>query len=131
MQWPCVSVAGIGCTLAATIVASPILPTLMCTVAAGRDPRWGRNQETNGESPALLSDYGKAYTEGLQLGEDSRFLKTVVTLKHWDAYELENYGNYTRHNFNAIVSPFMFSSTYLVPFQATVTNPKSPAAGVM
>ena len=30
--------------------------------------------------------YGRAYVNGLQLGEDSRFIKTVVTLKHWDAF---------------------------------------------
>lgn len=97
----------------------------------GRDPRWGRNQETNGESPQLLGDYGKSYTEGLQLGEDERFVKTVVTLKHFNSYELEDFGNYTRHTFNAVVNPFMFGSTYLVPFEAAVTNPKAPAAGVM
>jgi len=47
---------------------------------AGRDPRWGRNQETNGEAPLLLGDYGKAYTEGVQVGEDPRFYKAIVTV---------------------------------------------------
>ena len=29
--------------------------------------------------------WGASYTQGVQQGEDSRFLKTIVTLKHWDA----------------------------------------------
>lgn len=37
----------------------------------------------------------------------------------------------TRHNFNAVVTPFMLSSTFLVPFEAAVRNPVSPAKGVM
>ena len=34
--------------------------------------------------------FGEAYTRGLQEGEDSRYLMAVVTLKHWDAYSVEN-----------------------------------------
>ena len=45
-----------------------------------RDPRWGRNQETNSEAPLQLGDYGKAYVEGMQLGEDPRFYKSIVTV---------------------------------------------------
>lgn len=44
------------------------------------------------------------YTRGLQEGEDERYVQVVVTLKHWDAYSLENSDGFTRHNFNAIVS---------------------------
>lgn len=35
----------------------------------GRDPRWGRIEETFGEDPLLVSQFGKAYIQGLQ-GED-------------------------------------------------------------
>ena len=35
----------------------------------GRDPRWGRIEETFGEDPLLVTQFGKAYIEGLQ-GDD-------------------------------------------------------------
>jgi beta-D-xylosidase 4 len=70
-----------------------------------------------------------AYTRGLQEGEDSRYLQAVVTLKHWDAYSLEDAGGFTRHNFNAKVSDYMLSSTYWPAWKASVQEGK--AKGVM
>ena len=35
----------------------------------GRDPRWGRIEETFGEDPLLVSQFGVAYIQGLQ-GDD-------------------------------------------------------------
>lgn len=61
-----------------------------------RDPRWGRNQEVPGEDPFHTAGYGVAYTKGLQEGEDDRYLQAVVTLKHWDAYSLEDAAGFTR-----------------------------------
>jgi beta-D-xylosidase 4 len=40
------------------------------------------------EDPLLNGDYGAAYTAGIQQGEDPRYIKVAVTLKHWDAYSL-------------------------------------------
>ena len=37
------------------------------------------------EDALLNGDFGEQYTRGIQTGEDARFIKTVVTLKHWDA----------------------------------------------
>ena len=48
--------------------------------------------------------FGLWHTKGLQEGEDPAHLKTAVTLKHWDAYSLEDSDGYTRDNFNAVVS---------------------------
>ena len=43
-----------------------------------------------GEDPYLSGQFGTAYTIGLQNGTlDSRYLQAVVTLKHWDAYQLD------------------------------------------
>jgi beta-D-xylosidase 4 len=53
----------------------------------------------------------------------------VVTLKHWDAYSLEDADGYTRHNFNAIISNFTLADTYFPAFKATVQN--GSAMGVM
>ena len=73
--------------------------------------------------------FGTQYTLGVQGGEDARYLKTVVTLKHWDAYSLENSDGFTRHNFNAIVSNYSLESTYLPAFRASVKD--GDAKGVM
>jgi beta-glucosidase-like glycosyl hydrolase len=35
------------------------------------------------EDPLINANYGYGYTRGIQEGEDSRFLKVAVTLKHW------------------------------------------------
>ena len=50
-----------------------------------RDPRWGRNQETYGESPFLTSRLARAYILGLQ-GDHPDLLQAVATPKHFDAY---------------------------------------------
>lgn len=98
-----------------------------------RDPRWGRNLETPGEDPYLNGQYGAWHTIGLQQGEDDRFLQAVVTLKHWDAYSLEDAGGAagmpTRHNFNAIVSAADLAGTYFPAFKNTVRQ--GNAKGVM
>jgi beta-glucosidase-like glycosyl hydrolase len=71
------------------------------------------------------------YTIGAQTGEDTKFLKTAVTLKHDFAYSLENSDSFTRHNFNAIVSNATMMDTYFVAFRAAITNSVSPARGMM
>ena len=94
-----------------------------------RDPRWGRNQEVPSEDPLLNGEFGKLYTQGLQEGEDKRYTKVVVTLKHWAAYSLEDSDGHTRHNFNANVSNFALQDTYWPAFRRSVVDGK--AKGVM
>lgn len=98
-----------------------------------RDPRWGRNLETPGEDPYLNGQYGAFHTMGLQQGEDPRYLQAIVTLKHWDAYSLEDdgggAGKPTRHNFNAIVSNRDLADTYWPAWKNSVRQGK--AKGVM
>lgn len=50
-----------------------------------RDPRWGRSVEVASEDPYTNGVFGTQYTLGVQGGEDPAYLKTIVTLKHWDA----------------------------------------------
>ena len=38
------------------------------------------------EEPLINGRFGVGYTQGVQTGSDPNHLKTVVTLKHWDAY---------------------------------------------
>ena len=54
------------------------------TVDACRDPRWGRNEESYGEDPFLTGQMTIAYTKGMA-GDDSKYLLTVPTLKHFFA----------------------------------------------
>lgn len=53
----------------------------------------------------------------------------AVTLKHWDAYSLEDSDGFTRHNFNAIVSNYTLADTYFPAFKQAVTQ--GGAMGVM
>ena len=95
----------------------------------GRDPRWGRNCEVPSESPLMNGAFGSSYTRGVQTGEDPAYLKVAVTLKHWDAYSLEDSDGFTRHNFNAVVSNFSLADSYWPAFQRSVEE--GGAAGVM
>ena len=53
----------------------------------------------------------------------------MVTLKHWDAYSLEDADGFTRHNFNAVVSPYALQTTYFPAFRQSVVE--GNAKGVM
>ena len=87
-----------------------------------RDPRWGRGQETPGEDPYLTSQYVYALINGLQRGEDDRYLKTAATCKHFDAYDLENWNGTNRHHFNALVSDQDLVETFLPPFETCIRD---------
>ncbi|XP_065885416.1 uncharacterized protein [Dysidea avara] len=85
-----------------------------------RDPRWGRGQETPGEDPYVISQYVINFAHGMQEENANDFLKTVVTCKHYAAYDLENWNGTDRHHFNAIVSDQDLVETYLPGFEACV-----------
>ena len=94
------------------------------------DPRWGRNQEVPSEDPTVNGLYGSLYTQSLQVSaNEDRFLQSVATLKHWDAYSLEDAEGYTRHNFSAEITNATFADTYLPAWKESVVNGK--AMGVM
>ena len=87
-----------------------------------RDPRWGRGQETPGEDPFLTSQYVYALIEGLQGGDDERYLKIAATCKHFDAYDLEDWNGTDRHHFDAKVADQDLVETYLPPFQTCIED---------
>ncbi len=58
------------------------------TVNMARDPRWGRNEETYGEDPYLSGRMGTEFVKGMQ-GDDEKYLKTIATLKHFVANNVE------------------------------------------
>jgi beta-D-xylosidase 4 len=89
-----------------------------------RDPRWGRGQETPGEDPFLTSQYVYALIDGLQRGEDERYLKIAADCKHYAAYDLEGWNGTGRTQFNAIVTDQDLIETYLAPFETCVRDAK-------
>ncbi|MDE2447449.1 MAG: glycoside hydrolase family 3 C-terminal domain-containing protein [Gammaproteobacteria bacterium] len=84
----------------------------------GRDPRWGRIEETFGEDPYLVSEMGVAEVRGLQgntlpLGPDRVF----ATLKHLTGYEVPEAGTNVGP---AEITRRTLLQMYLPPFEAAI-----------
>lgn len=67
------------------------------TVNLGRDPRWGRNDETFSEDPLLTGSMASQFVDGLE-GKDEQgnllpqgggYLKAIATIKHYAANNTE------------------------------------------
>ena len=65
-----------------------------------RDPRFGRNCEIPSEDPMLSGHYAAAMVQGMQQGEDPRYLKMMAHVKHYTAYSVEN----NRGAFNGVIT---------------------------
>jgi beta-D-xylosidase 4 len=87
-----------------------------------RNPRWGRGQETPGEDQYLTSQYVYALINGLQRGDDDRYLKIVANFKHYDACDLEKWNGTDRFHFNAIGSDQDLVETYLPSFESCIRD---------
>ncbi|XP_015963320.1 probable beta-D-xylosidase 6 [Arachis duranensis] len=111
-----------------------------------RDPRWGRGQETPGEDPMVASAYGVEFVKGLQggagmignevvLGEksllgdggddDDARLMVSACCKHFTAYDLDMWHQFSRYNFNAVVSKQDLEDTYQPPFRGCIQKGKA------
>ena len=111
---------------AAEARARGVQHVLSPVVDLGRDPRWGRIEETYGEDPYLVTHMGVAAIRGYQgtmlpLAED----KVFATLKHFAGHGSHEGGINTAP---AIVSERLLRSELLVPFEAAV---KAGAFAVM
>ncbi|MBN1609490.1 MAG: glycoside hydrolase family 3 C-terminal domain-containing protein [Polyangiaceae bacterium] len=84
------------------------------TVNLARDPRWGRNEETYGEDPYLASRMALQFVRGMQ-GNDSRYLKTIATVKHYAANNIEA----TRFTGSSDVDERNLQELYFPAFKAT------------
>jgi beta-glucosidase len=87
-------------------------------VDLGRDPRWGRIEETYGEDPYLVTQMGVAAVRGYQgtslpLAAD----KVFATLKHFAGHGSHEGGVNTAP---ALVPERLLRAELLVPFQAAV-----------
>ncbi|MBE6653556.1 MAG: hypothetical protein E7610_09110 [Ruminococcaceae bacterium] len=87
----------------------------------GREPRWGRIEETYGEAPYLVGEMGAAYVRGL-LADDGKYAATV---KHFAAHGSPEAGiNLAPVN----VTPQELEDKYLPPFKKALD---AGAKGVM
>lgn len=94
------------------------------TMNLGRDPRWGRFQESVSEDPWLNGAYSATFVSHFQSTNGTKYPAVAATCKHWIAYSLEKYGGVTRHTFNAVVSEQDMQESYLPGFKACVTQGK-------
>ncbi|GLT46878.1 hypothetical protein SLA2020_206070 [Shorea laevis] len=113
-----------------------------------RDPRWGRGQETPGEDPMVASAYAIEFVRGFQgesvrsssqlrhgFGEtrvmreddhgDDDGLMLSACCKHYIAYDLEKWKNFSRYNFNAVVTEQDMADTYEPPFHSCIQQGKA------
>lgn len=86
-----------------------------------RDARWGRNVEIPSEDPYHAGQYGVAYTQGLQWGNDTNYTKAIGALKHYTIYSVENGRGSTYFD----ISTYDIEDTYLPGFKAPVTDAES------
>jgi len=84
-------------------------------VDVGRDPRWGRTEETWGEDPYLVSRIGVAFAQGLH-GADLR-QGVLATLKHFAAYSVSEGG---RNCAPVHMGPRELREVFLLPFEAAI-----------
>jgi beta-glucosidase len=89
-------------------------------VDLGRDPRWGRIEETYGEDPWLVARLGVAAVRGYQgrslpLAKD----KVFATLKHFAGHGSHEAGINTAP---ALIPERLLRSELLVPFQAAIAE---------
>lgn len=101
-----------------------------------RDPRWGRGQETPGEDPMVVSAYAIEYVRGFQGGDwnvsdhvaggvnDDRLMLSACC-KHFTAYDLDNWGSFSRYNFNAVVTEQDMEDTFQAPFRSCIGQAKA------
>jgi beta-glucosidase len=103
---------------AAEARARGVQHVLSPVVDLGRDPRWGRIEETYGEDPYLVSRLGVAAVRGYQgrtlpLAKD----KVYATLKHFAGHGSHEGGINTAP---ALVPERLLRSELLVPFEAGI-----------
>lgn len=104
-----------------------------------RDPRWGRNGEGGAEDPYLMGELALAWTQGMQNGEDPRYVLVAITLKHFVANAVEGMwttngtwsklGTINRHTINALISKHDLADTYWPAFRKAIRE--GDAQGIM
>ncbi|KAG5794866.1 hypothetical protein H9Q69_006097 [Fusarium xylarioides] len=87
-----------------------------------KDPRWGRGSETPGEDALHVSRYARYIVRGLEGDKGQR--RIVVTCKHYAGNDFENWGGFTRHDFDAKITSQDLAEYYARPFQECTRDAK-------
>lgn len=103
----------------------PILSFWSPNINLARDPRWGRNQETYGEDPHMISRMAVSFVKGIQ-GDDPNYLKSVACPKHFLVHNGPEKGKMFE---NRVVSEADLIESYLPAFEAVVKE--AGAKGIM
>ncbi len=82
-----------------------------------RDPRWGRIEETFGEDPTLVSQFGIAYIKGLQSEDLSKGV--AATAKHFVGHSLSERG---LNCAPVHVGQRELYDSFIMPFQAAIQD---------
>jgi beta-glucosidase len=107
----------IGAVIREQMVATGARHTLAPVLDIARDPRWGRVEETYGESPYLAARLGVAYVRGVQ-GDDLR-RGVAATGKHFLAYGLSEGG---LNHAPVQLGPRELREVYAEPFRAAIAE---------
>ncbi len=86
-------------------------------VNIARDPRWGRNQESYGEDPFLISQMATNYVKGLQ-GDHPKYIKAAAGAKHFVA----NNEEHNRFKGQANISEKQLREYYFPAYKAVVQD---------
>ena len=86
-------------------------------VDVGREPRWGRNEESYGEDPFLDGSLAVGIVKGLQ-GDNARYIQVAATLKHFVANNNEEHRTRT----DSVMDERDLREYFLVPFQKAITE---------
>jgi len=88
----------------------------------GRDPRWGRTEESYGEDAFFNGTMAVAFIKGLQ-GEDPKYWRTAALMKHFLANSNENGRDSSSSDFDER----LFREYYSLPFYMGVRDGGSRA----
>ncbi len=97
------------------LLATGARQSLAPVLDIGRDPRWGRIEETFGEDPLLAAQFGMAYIRGLQGGDLRRGV--LATGKHFVGHSLSAGG---LNCAPSLLDTNTLWNVYLAPFQAAI-----------
>lgn len=87
------------------------------TINIGRDPRWGRNEESYGEDPFVTSEAATQAILGMR-GTDKKYLKVAPTLKHIAANNCEG----ERQTGSSVITEKTFREYYGRAFEDTIED---------
>ncbi len=104
-------------TIRAQLLAIGARHALAPVLDVARDPRWGRAEETFGEDPTLVSQFGTAYVRGLQ--GDNLANGVLATGKHFIGHSLSQGGQ----NCGPVqIGMRELYNVFLAPFQAAIRD---------